>query len=150
MQLVPLVLDHNLRNTKQIHESFGSLAPSRMYSRGGDGAAVRFVAATPDEALSKADDEVDRFLDAGWQPEHICLLTTGNRHPIQIERTEYHGQDGYWQTFWDIDDVFYGHVLGCKSLERRAVVLCVNERLSAIARGSGCTSGCPGRPTNWS
>jgi ATP-dependent exoDNAse (exonuclease V) alpha subunit len=23
--------------------------------------------------------------------------------------------------------VFYGHVLGCKGLERRAVVLCVNE-----------------------
>ncbi len=41
--LVPLVLDHNLRNTKQIHESFGPLAPSRMYSRGGDGPSVRFV-----------------------------------------------------------------------------------------------------------
>jgi ATP-dependent exoDNAse (exonuclease V) alpha subunit len=24
-------------------------------------------------------------------------------------------------------DVFYGHVLGCKGLERRVVVLCVNE-----------------------
>ena len=45
--LVPLVLDHNLRNTKQIHESFGPLAPSRMYSRGGDGPAVRFVESTP-------------------------------------------------------------------------------------------------------
>ena len=29
--------------------------------------------------------------------------------------------------FWDDEDVFYGHVLGCKGLERRAVVLCVNE-----------------------
>ena len=26
--LVPLVLDHNLRNTKQIHTAFGPLAPS--------------------------------------------------------------------------------------------------------------------------
>jgi hypothetical protein len=127
VQLIPLVLDHNLRNTKQIHESFGSLAPSRMYSRGGDGADVRFVAASPENAISAADDEVDRLLDEGWRPEHICLLTTGNRHPIQLERTEFHGQEGYWETFWDEDQVFYGHVLGCKGLERRAVVLCINE-----------------------
>ena len=37
------------------------------------------------------------------------------------------GQVGYWDTFWDKDDVFYGHVLGAKGMERRAVVLCVNE-----------------------
>lgn len=37
------------------------------------------------------------------------------------------GQDGYWATFWDEELVFYGHVLGFKGLERRAVVLCVNE-----------------------
>ena len=41
-------------------------------------------------------------------------------------RPDFHDQDGYWRSFWD-DDVFYGHVLGCKGLERRAVVLCVNE-----------------------
>ena len=45
---------------------------------------------------------------------------------MQVERTEFHDQDGYWRTYWD-DDVFYGHVLGCKGLERRAVVLCLNE-----------------------
>src|SRR5690606_28431437 len=33
VSLVPLVLDHNLRNTKQIHDAFRSLAPSRMYAR---------------------------------------------------------------------------------------------------------------------
>ena len=124
--LVPLVLDHNLRNTKQIHESFGPLAPSRMYSRGGDGPAVRFVDAGDEDPLDVADDEVDRLLDAGWDPQHVALLTTGHRHPIQVERTDFHDQDGYWRTYWD-DDVFYGHVLGCKGLERRAVVLCLNE-----------------------
>jgi len=124
---VPLVLDHNPRNTKQIHESFGPLAPSRMYSGGGDGVAVRFVPASPDDALSVADDEVDALLDEGCKPENICLLTTGKRHPIQVERTDFHDQDGYWKTFWDSDEVFYGHVLGCKGLERRAVVLCVNQ-----------------------
>jgi hypothetical protein len=127
VQLVPLVLDHNLRNTKQIHGSFGPLAPSRMYARGGEGPDVRFVAASPEDALGVADDEVEALLDAGWKPENVCLLTTGHRHPVQVERTDFHDQDGYWKTFWDSDDVFYGHVLGCKGLERRAVVLCMNE-----------------------
>ncbi len=123
--LVPLVLDHNLRNTKQIHESFGPLAPSRMYSRGGDGPSVRFVDVGDSDPLEVADEEVDRLLDT-WDPCHVALLTTGHRHPIQVERTDFHDQDGYWRTYWD-DDVFYGHVLGCKGLERRAVVLCLNE-----------------------
>ena len=124
--LVPLVLDHNLRNTKQIHESFGPLAPSRMYSRGGDGPTVRFVATTQDDALEPADDAVDGLLESGWEPRNVALLTTGHRHPVQVERTDFHDQEGYWRTYWD-DDVFYGHVLGCKGLERRAVVLCLNE-----------------------
>lgn len=124
--LVPLVLDHNLRNTKQIHEAFGPLAPSHMYSLGGDGPDVRFVPCASDDALEVADDEVDALLEDGWDPGHVALVTTGKRHPVQVERTEFHGQVGYWKTWWD-DDVFYGHVLGCKGLERRAVVLCVNE-----------------------
>jgi hypothetical protein len=127
VELVPLVLDHNLRNTKQILESFGPLAPSRMYARGGEGPAVRFVAATTEEAVAVADDQVDALLDEGWKPGGICLLTTGHRHPVQLERTDFHDHDGYWRTFFDDDDVFYGHVLGCKGLERAAVVLCVNE-----------------------
>ena len=127
VQLVPLVLDHNLRNTRQIHESFGPLAPSRMYASGGDGPAVRFVASRSADALDAADDAVDALLDSGWKPENIALLTTGHRHPIQVERTDFHDQDGYWKSFWDEGEVFYGHVLGCKGLERRAVVLCVNE-----------------------
>ncbi len=127
--LVPLVLDHNLRNTKQIHAAFGPLAPSRMYARGGEGPSVRFVeAADPADALDKADDEIDRMLDEGWRPENVMLLTTGHRHPVQMERTgEGDDQEKYWRTYWEDDDVFYGHVLGCKGLERRAVVLCVNE-----------------------
>jgi hypothetical protein len=124
--LVPLVLDHNLRNTKQIHTAFGPLAPSRMYSRGGEGRDVRFGPADPEEALDRADDEIERMLEDGWRPEHVMLLTTGHRHPVQVERAQ-DDQEAYWRTFWEKDDVFYGHVLGCKGLERRAVVLCVNE-----------------------
>jgi hypothetical protein len=125
--LVPLVLDHNLRNTRQIHEAFGPLAPSRMYSRGGDGPAVRFIASSAEDAVEAADEVIDGLLDDGWRPEHIALLTTGHRHPVQLERTSFHSQEEYWATWWDDSDVFYGHVLGCKGLERRVVVLCVNE-----------------------
>ncbi len=128
VELVPLVLDHNLRNTKQIHESFGPLAPSRMYSRGGTGVDVRFVpASSPDEVVDIADEQVDVLLEAGWKPQHVALITTGSRHPVQVEQTDEWGQEGYWDGFWDEEMVFYGHVLGCKGLERPAVVLCVNE-----------------------
>jgi hypothetical protein len=127
--LVPLVLDHNLRNTRQIHDAFAPLAPSRMYAHGGDGLDVRFVPCQVDDAIEVADDCVDELLGDGWRPEDVCLLTTGHRHPVQRERTDFHDQDGYWKSFWDVDEVFYGHVLGCKGLERRAVVLCVNEKV---------------------
>jgi hypothetical protein len=35
--------------------------------------------------------------------------------------------EAYWDSFWDAKQVFYGHVLGFKGLERRAVVLVVDE-----------------------
>lgn len=125
--LVPLVLDHNLRNTRQIAETFVPLAPLRMRLEGGDGPAVTFVPTTVEDALGVADDQIDLLFDEGWAPESLALLTTGKRHPVQAERQEELGQRGYWRTFWDGDDVFYGHVLGAKGMERRVVVLCVNE-----------------------
>lgn len=128
--LVPLVLDSNLRNTRQIVETFLPLAPMRMYARGGEGPEVTFVEASADQAVDVADDQIDPLIDAGWRPEDVALLTTGARHPEQVALQESVGQDGYWRTFWDKDSVFYGHVLGCKGLERKVVVLCVNEHES--------------------
>ena len=51
----------------------------------------------------------------------MALLTTGSRHPVQVEQ-QGRGQDDYWAG----EDVFFGHVLGFKGLERPAVVLAVN------------------------
>ena len=62
---------------------------------------------------------------------------------------ESEGQDGYWRTFWDKDCVFYGHVLGCKGLERRVVVLCVNERMPRERARERLYVGCRGPRTNW-
>lgn len=127
LAMVPLVLDHNLRNTRQIAQSFVPLAPTSMVLRGGDGPQVDFVPATTDDAMESADDQIERLLDEGWEPKDIALLTMGARHPVQKERQESLGFAAYWDEFWSNDDVFYGHVLGFKGMERRAVVLCVNE-----------------------
>jgi hypothetical protein len=124
--LVPLLLDHNLRNTRQIADAFHPLAPMKMRLVGGDGPDVRVVPCTTDAAIGVADDEVDALLADGWRPADVALLTTGSRHPEQSTR-QAAGQDSYWASFWDAEQVFYGHVLGFKGLERRVVVLAVNE-----------------------
>ncbi|WP_395307527.1 ATP-binding domain-containing protein [Mycobacterium sp. AMU20-3851] len=125
--LVPLVLDHNLRNTRQIATAFQPLVDHPMRFLGGDGPAVKFVACAAEDAMDLGDDEVELLLDEGWRPEDVALLTTGTRHPEQRER-QAAGNAAYWDSFWDAEQVFYGHVLGFKGLERRAVVLVVNEQ----------------------
>ena len=126
--LVPLVLDHCLRNTKEIAEAFAPLAPSRMYARGGNGPEVRFVPASVDDAVDIADEAVIGLLDEeGWGPGQVALITTGSRHSTQVMQQDQDGQQGYWATYFAGEEVFYGHVLGCKGLERSAVVLCLNE-----------------------
>lgn len=124
--LVPLILDHNLRNTRQIANAFQPLVDHPMRFLGGEGPAVTFVPCSRDEAMDRGDDEIEKLLESGWRPEDVALLTTGTRHPEQIGR-QAAGHRAYWDSFWDADQVFYGHVLGFKGLERRAVVLVVND-----------------------
>ena len=126
--LVPLVLDHNLRNTKQIHECFGPLAPTRMTSRGGDGADVHFIPADDRQGdrRGRRGGRACCSTSAGSPATSPCspratATTSRSRRPSAS------GTAGYWRTFWDDEEVFYGHVLGCKGLERPAVVLCLNE-----------------------
>lgn len=124
--LVPLVLDKNLRNTRQISSTFRTLAPSGMTVSDYEGPEATPVACSVDEAVDVADDQVDLLIDEGWRLEDIALLTTGRRHPEQVQ-AQARGQQAYWATFWEDDTVFYGHVLGCKGLERRCVVLALND-----------------------
>ncbi|MEU0499223.1 ATP-binding domain-containing protein [Mycobacterium sp. NPDC006124] len=124
--LVPLILDHNLRNTRQIANAFQPLVDHPMRFLGGEGPAVTFIPCARDEAMGVGDDQIDALLNDGWRPEDVALLTTGSRHPEQAERQR-DGHTAYWNTFWDTDQVFYGHVLGFKGLERRAIVVVVNE-----------------------
>jgi phosphoglycolate phosphatase-like HAD superfamily hydrolase len=96
------------------------------------GPPVRFIPCPPDEAIHQADSQVDRLLSEGWEPGQIALLVTGKRHPLQKELLDHRGWDGYWDAFFAGDDVFYGHVLGFKGLERPAVVLAVNGVLHVL------------------
>lgn len=125
-QMARVSLDENLRNTKQIAQTFGSLASEQMRYLGGNGLPVQFIPCATEDAISAADDAVVALMDAGWPPESIALLTTGSRHPVQVDRVQSTGTDGYWESFWDNSDAFYASVLGFKGLERPAVVLAVN------------------------
>ena len=66
--LVPLILDTNLRNTKQIATVFKPLVGQRMQLQGGDGPAVRYVECSAAEALEVADDQIDPLIDEGGRP----------------------------------------------------------------------------------
>ncbi|WP_418275549.1 NERD domain-containing protein [Isoptericola jiangsuensis] len=126
IDLVPVTLDENLRSTKQIAQVFGALSPDVVRPRGLDGAPVRVVDVPADHAVEAADDAVEALLDEGWDPGQVALLATGRRHPEQVNVIGASGHAAYWDDFFAEDDVFYGHVLGFKGLERPVVVLAVN------------------------
>lgn len=125
VDLVPLVLEENLRNAQQVVDTFRPLIESSVVSKGGSGFPVEFVAAEPGGAMSAADSVVESLLEErGWLPEHIAVLTTQHRHPVQVE----YGTDkaAYWNDLWSRDYVFYSTVGGFKGLERPVVVLAVD------------------------
>lgn len=125
IDLPPYELSENIRNTKRIAQLFSSMAGASTF-RGMDGPKVRLVDVPEEEALGAADDAVDALLDEGWQPGRIALLATGRRHDLQREAVDSDGYATYWDEFLAERDVFYGHVLGFKGLERPVVVLSVN------------------------
>jgi hypothetical protein len=121
----PFPLRRNVRNTKRIGQVFSSLASQIPRLGSFEGPAVRFVQCASDDASDRADDAVDALLDE-WDPGKIVLLTTKRRHNLQREVVDGHGWAAYWDDFFAEREVFYGHVLGFKGLERPCVVLAVN------------------------
>ncbi|WP_251149759.1 NERD domain-containing protein [Cellulosimicrobium sp. Marseille-Q4280] len=126
LELVPVTLHENLRSTKQIAQVFGALSPERITPRGMEGPPVRVVDVPATDAVGAADDAVEALLDEGWEIGQVALLATGRRHPQQVNEVQAGGHAAYWDAFFAEDDVFYGHVLGFKGLERPVVVLAVN------------------------
>ena len=126
IDLPPVTLDENLRSTKQIAQVFGAFTDEMVRPRGASGAPVRVIDVPFDQVVEAADDAVEALLDEGWQPGQIALLATGHRHPAQTNAVDHGGHGAYWDDFFAGTDVFYGHVLGFKGLERTVVVLAVN------------------------
>ena len=124
--LVPLTLDANLRNSRQIGAVFAPLASDTPELLGGEGPPVRFIQCRAAEAMETADDAAVELLDQGWDPQDVALLTTHHRHPEQANRVELDGRDGYWDSFWDGTDLFFSTVAAFKGLERPAIVLAVD------------------------
>lgn len=135
LDLVPLDLAENLRNSRQIGAAFAPLADRPPRLLGGEGPPVRFVRARPADAMAVADEQAVRLLDEGWAPGDVAVLTTHHRHPEQQNRVALDGRDGYWESFWDSGDMFFSTVAAFKGLERPAVVLAVDGfRDDATAR----------------
>ncbi|WP_225755637.1 nuclease-related domain-containing DEAD/DEAH box helicase [Actinotalea sp. Marseille-Q4924] len=124
LALVPL--EENLRSTRQIAQVCGAFVDGVVKPRGPVGTPVRVVDVPAEDAIDVADVTVERLMDEGWNPGQIALLTTGHRHPAQTLAVDMVGHAEYWDRFLAEEDVFYGHVLGFKGLERTVVVLAVN------------------------
>lgn len=124
--LVPLTLDENLRNSRQIGAVFSSLAADTPALLGGEGPPVRFIQSSTADAMDTADDAALELLDEGWDAEDVAVLTTHHRHPEQANRVALDGRDGYWDSFWDGTDMFFSTVAAFKGLERPAIVLAID------------------------
>lgn len=79
VQLVPLVLNHNLRNTRQIASTFVPLAPTGMELRGGDGppscsASTSQGRATGHPGGSTSACPGDRPTSRGRRPDVITTM----------------------------------------------------------------------------
>lgn len=133
--LNPFPLDGNLRNSGKIAKCFEPLTEFSQEVLNDDGEDVEWVSVKVSgdhrevsrQVIDAADEQVERLMDKHWEPCDIALLTTGSRHPEHTSQVDLEGWDGYWDDYFAADDVFYGHVLGFKGLERRAVVLALNS-----------------------
>ena len=124
VDLVPLALGENLRNSTEIVDTFRHLIDGDITSRSGSGFPLEYVRCSPETVEETTDSVVAELVDErGWLPEHVAVLTTRHRHPVQ---REYQDKAEYWNDLWDSDDVFYSTVAGFKGLERPAVVLMVD------------------------
>jgi len=126
IDIPPFVLDENIRNTKRIAQLFSSLSGEKLRPRGMEGPPVRLYDVPTEDVVRVVDDVVEQLLEEGFEPGQVALLTTQQRHPEQRNAVDLGGWAAYWDAFFAEEDVFYGHVLGFKGLERPVVVLAVN------------------------
>ncbi|MER7752918.1 hypothetical protein [Kitasatospora sp. NPDC097643] len=93
---------------------------------------VRRIAATPAQALERADDAVDQLLDSGRNPGEVLVLTVGEAHPWQQHELTF-GEERYWAQLAEGGDVFYADAALTEPVAREVVVLVVNGGTAARA-----------------
>ncbi len=125
LDLPEFLLEENLRNSGPIAEAASGLATEPFKHRAITGPAVQFVRCDPADAHHAADSTVVELLNENWQHEDIALLTTNHRHNEHKSAVE-RSRVGYWDGFWDKDEVFYSHVTSFKGLERAVVVIALD------------------------
>ena len=96
---------------------------------------VERVEAAPEVALERADDALDRLLDAGRAPGQVLVLTTGEPHPWQ-QHEESFGAERYWAQLDEAQDVFYADVTACRPVTREVVILVVNGGSPTVVEGA--------------
>ena len=119
-------LKENIRNSLQIAELASPLVDESISAKGPNSYPIEFIACEESEALNYAEDAVEKLTDhEGWKPGEIALLTTKNRHPVHAEMAD-KDRSSYYESLWDLDNVFYGTVGGFKGLERPVVILAID------------------------
>ncbi|RKT10860.1 hypothetical protein BX285_4785 [Streptomyces sp. 1114.5] len=93
---------------------------------------VQRIAATPAQAVGRADDAVDLLLDSGRDPGQILVLTVGGAHPWQQHELSF-GEERYWAQLAEGGDVFYADAALTRPVRREVVVLVVNGGPAARA-----------------
>uniref|UniRef100_UPI000B2635DF hypothetical protein n=1 Tax=Kitasatospora sp. MY 5-36 TaxID=1678027 RepID=UPI000B2635DF len=93
---------------------------------------VQRIAATPAQAVERADDAVDLLLESGRNPGDILVLTVDEAHPWQQHELSF-GEERYWAQLAEGGDVFYADAALTRPVRREVVVLVVNGGPSARA-----------------
>jgi hypothetical protein len=126
IEIAKIHLDTNMRNALPIARLAAVCVEDDLNLAGLDGPSVRFVESTPNSAIEIANQVLIELINEGWRSKDICLLTTGSRHPLQLQRIENTSRYAYWDSFFDTEEIFYSHVLGFKGLERPVIVVAIN------------------------
>ena len=127
LQQAKLHLDKNLRNALPIAQLAALCVEEPLDLIGLDGPPVQWVDATAENAEKAADEEVKKLISQGWNPSDICVLTTGSRHDVQKTQGDGAMSRPYWKRYFEEESVYHCTIAGFKGLERRAVVIAMND-----------------------
>ena len=121
-------LKHNFRSTRNIAHALNAFYDIDERATGlvmGEQPQIHFVEKQFD-VLPAVEDLVNSLItDYRWNPGDIAVVTTRKLHPKHLEQRE-QSLEGYWNRYFDQNEVFYTHVSSFKGLERPIVIVAVD------------------------